>query len=68
MKPVAGLVSARSLSEAEDLGALSCPRVRHGSEAVDVDHGQLVYPSLEDVAIVMILHELATVAGRPAGR
>jgi hypothetical protein len=31
---------------------------------VDVDHGQLVYPSLEDVAIVMDLHELAPVGGR----
>jgi hypothetical protein len=29
------------------------PSVRRRSEAVDVDHGQLVYPSLKDVAVVM---------------
>ena len=40
------------------------PRVRHRSEAVDVDHGQLVYPSLEDVAVVMSLDKLAPGGGR----
>jgi hypothetical protein len=31
---------------------------------VDVDRGQLVYPSLKDVAIIVHLHELAPVGGR----
>ena len=44
------------------------PHVRHHSELVDVDHGQVVYPSLEDVALVMRLDELAPVGGRAAGR
>jgi hypothetical protein len=44
------------------------PRVRHRSEAVDVDHGQLVYPSLEDVAVVMSLDKLAPGGGRSTGR
>ena len=35
------------------------PRVRHRSKAVDIDHGQLVYPSLNRFTIVMDLHELA---------
>jgi hypothetical protein len=34
------------------------PRARHGSEAADVDRGQLGYPSLKDGALVMHLHEL----------
>jgi hypothetical protein len=58
--------SARSLSEAGRLAALSRPRVRQRSEAVDVDRGQFVYPSLTGVAIVMGLHELVPVGGRPA--
>jgi hypothetical protein len=40
------------------------PRVRHRSEAVNVDHGQLVYPSLNRSAVVMSLDELAPVGGR----
>jgi len=32
------------------------PHVRHHSELVDVDHGQVVYPSLEDVALVCAHH------------
>jgi hypothetical protein len=43
------------------------PSVRHGSEAVDVDCGQLVYPSLKDVPVIVRLHELGPVGGRPAG-
>jgi len=31
---------------------------------VDVDHGQVVYPSLEDVALVMRLDEFVPVGGR----
>jgi hypothetical protein len=38
------------------------------SEAVDVDHRQLVYPSLEDVSVVMNLDKLGPVGGRPASR
>ena len=40
------------------------PRVRHRSEAADIDHGQLIYPSLEDVALVVDLDELAPVGRR----
>ena len=36
---------------------------RYRSEAVNIDHGQLVYPSLNRFAIVMDLHELG-----PSGR
>ena len=43
------------------------PHVRHRSEAVDIDHGQLVYPSLNRFAIVMDLHELAPVDRRATG-
>jgi len=35
---------------------------------VDVDRGQLVGRRLEDITVVMRLHELAPVGGRPAGR
>ena len=44
------------------------PRVRQRSEAVDVDHGQLVYPSLEDVAFVVGLDEFAPGSGRATSR
>ena len=44
------------------------PRVRHRSKAVDIDHGQLVYPSLNRFAIVMHLHELAPGGGWAASR
>jgi hypothetical protein len=40
------------------------PRGRHRSEAVDVDTGQLVYPSLKDSAVVMRLDEFAPDGGR----
>jgi hypothetical protein len=52
------LPSARSLSTSGRVVASLMPRVRHRSEAVDIDHGQLVYPSLNRFAIVMDLHEL----------
>ena len=62
------LPSAQSLSESGRVAASLMPRVRHRSEAVDIDHGQLVYPSLNRFAIVMDLHELAPVGGRAASR
>ena len=37
----------RSLSEAGHLAASLMPRVRHDSEAADVDHGEVFYSSLE---------------------
>ena len=43
------------------LGALVWPRGRHGSEAVDVDRGQLVGRHLNRFAVVMSLDELAPV-------
>ena len=41
------LGSVRSRSEAGHLAASSMPRVRQDSEAVDVNHGKVFYPSLE---------------------
>ena len=58
------LASAQTVSQSAVPGA-STPRVRRRSEAVNIDHGQLVYPSLNRFAIVMDLHELAPV-DRPA--
>ena len=58
------LPSARRLSSAGRVAASLMPRVRHRSEAVNVDHGQLVYPSLNRFAVVMSLDELAPVGGR----
>jgi hypothetical protein len=49
-------VSARSLSESGGPAASLIPRARLGSEAVDVDRGQLVYPSLKDVTIIVQVH------------
>ena len=43
------------------------PRVRHRSEAVDVDRGQLVGRRLKDRPVVVRLRELAPVGGRAAG-
>ena len=45
---------------------VSEPRVRHRSESVDVDHGQIVGRRLEECPIVMDLHDLAPVGGRAA--
>ena len=39
-------------------------RVRHRLAAVNVDPGQLVYPTLEDVPVIVYLHELSPVGGR----
>ena len=58
----------RGLSEAGHLAASLMPRVRQDSEAADIDHGQLVYPSLEDVAFVVDLDELVPVGGRATSR
>jgi len=38
------------------------------SEAVDIDVGQLVYPSLKDCPVVVDLHELSPVGRRATGR
>jgi len=62
------LASAQSLSEGGHLAASLMPRVRHRSEAVDVDRGQLIGRRLEDVAIVVNLDELGPVGGWPASR
>ena len=37
------------------------------SEAVDIDVGQLVYPSLKDCPVVVNLHELSPVGRRATG-
>ena len=60
------LASAQTASQSAVPGA-STPRVRRRSEAVDVDHGQLVYPSLKDCPVVMDLHELSPVGRRATG-
>ena len=62
------LVCARSLSESGRVAAALMPRVRHRSEAVDIDHGQLVGRHLNRFAIVVNLHELAPVGGWAPGR
>ena len=61
------LVCARSLSESGRVAAALMPHVRHRSEAVDVDHGQVVGRGLKDVAVVVGLHEFVPV-GRRAPR
>ena len=43
------------------------PSVRHSSETVDVDCGQVVWRLLKDVAVVVDLNQLAPVGGRAAG-
>jgi hypothetical protein len=45
----------------------SAPWYGMPSEAVDVDHGQLVYPSLKDCPLKVDLHEFSPVGGWPAG-
>ena len=61
------LASAQTASQFACSG-VSERRVRHRSEAVDVDHWQIVGRGLQDVAIVMHVHELAAVSGRAASR
>ena len=61
------LASAQTAAQSAVTGA-STPRVRRRSEAVDVDHGQLVYPSLKDCPVVMGLHELSPVDRRATSR
>ena len=54
------LASAQTMSLSAVAGAsAACGRYR--SEAVNIDHGQLVYPSLNRLAMVMDLHEHAPV-------
>ena len=60
------LASARTASQFA-VSWVSAACVRQRSEAVDVDHGQLVRRDLKDVAIVMGLHEFTPVGGRAAG-
>jgi cation/acetate symporter len=56
---------AKSFSETLVRSFPTCVgRVRHRSEAVNIDRGQFVGRGLKDVAIVMDLHELAPVGGR----
>jgi hypothetical protein len=60
------LGSTQTASQSAVSGA-STPRVRRRSEAVDVDRGQLLGRSLEDVAVIVDLHELAPVSGQATG-
>ena len=60
------LASAQTVSQSAVPGA-SSPRVRRRSEAVNIDHGQLVGRHLNRFAIVMDLHELAPVDRRATG-
>jgi hypothetical protein len=48
------------------MAASRMPRVWHDSEAADVDHRQVFGRRLKEVAIVMILDELAPVGRRAA--
>ena len=61
------LASAQTDSQSARPGAL-VPRVRHRSEAVNVDRGQLVGRGLKDRPVVVRLDELAPVGGRATGR
>ena len=60
------LASAQTVSQSAVPGA-STPRVRRRSEAVNIDHGQLVGRHLNRFAIVMDLHELTPVNRRATG-
>jgi hypothetical protein len=60
------LASAQTVSQSAVPGA-SSPRVRRRSEAVNIDHGQLVGRHLNRFAIVIDLHELAPVDRRATG-
>jgi len=60
------LASVQTGSQFAGPGA-SVPRVRHRSEAVDVDHWQIVGRRLHCVAFVMGLDELGPFGGRPSG-
>ena len=42
--------------------------VASASQRVDVDRGQLVYPSLKDIPVVVDLHEFGPVGGRATSR
>ncbi len=56
----------RSNSRASSRGP-TAPSHEMPSEAVDVDGGQIVYPSLNDCPVVVDLDELAPVGGRATG-
>ena len=60
------LASAQTVSQSAGSGA-STPRVRRRSEAVNIDHGQLVGRHLKDCPVVMDLHELYPVDRRATG-
>ena len=57
------LASAQTASQSAVPGA-STPRGWRRSEAVDVDRGQFLGRRLNDVPVIMDLHELAPVSGR----
>ena len=59
------VASAQTGSQSAVAGA-SVPRVRHRSEAVDVDRGQFVGRRLEDRPVVVNLDELAPASRRAA--
>lgn len=59
-------VSAQTASHSAAPGA-SPPRVRHRSEAVDIDHGQLAMRRLKVVAVIVHLDEFAPVGRRATG-
>ena len=59
--------SAQTASQFAFPGA-STACVRYCSDAVDIDCGQFVGCRLQDVAIVMSVHELTPVGGRAPGR
>ena len=62
------LAAAQTVSRGARPGPALMPRVGLRSEAVNVDHGQLVYPSLNRFAVVMSLDKLAPVGGRASCR
>ena len=59
------LTSSQTVSQSAGPGA-SVPCVRHGSQAAEIDRGQLVGRRLKDIAVVVHLHEFAPVGRRPA--
>jgi hypothetical protein len=67
-RAVVVFVRRRRLRPSLPFPGASAACVRARSDAVDIDHGQLVRRGLKDVAIVMGLHEFAPVGGRAPGR
>ena len=60
------LASAQTDSQSARPGAL-VPRVRHRSEAVDVDRGQLVGRGLMKTVVIVSLHQITPSDRRPLG-